>query len=278
MLAQINGDAVLDALGLADIRRGRHALRRIIRLYTVPFARTLAAYDAQVGQSGLGAGATTLLERFIGRLEIIGEDYIPASGPILLLANHPGLTDSLALFASIPRDDLRVMAADRPFLRALPRTSERLVYLPERPEQRLSALRTVSAHLRNGGAMLTFPAGAIEPDPWLRPDSALLLEGWDDRLRVLARIAHDVPIVPAVVHGVLSSAAQRNPITRLRRRQYDQAWLGSVLQTFWQRYQQVTVRVTFGPPLVSSDRACDSIVTRIIAAERLLMSNGWPKG
>jgi acyltransferase-like protein len=270
-LAEINADAVLDALGLSDLRRGRRVLRRLIRLHTLRFARTLAEYDAEVGRLGLGAGGAWLLERFIGRLDVTGQHHIPRSGPVLVLANHPGLSDTLALFASIPRDDLRVLAADRPFLRALPRTSERLVYLAERPEQRLSALRDVAAHLRSGGTMLTFPAGEIEPDPHLRPWGAQRLGGWDKRLDVLTRIARDAHVIPAVVRGVLSPAAQRNLLTRLRRRQRDREWLGSVLQTMWRGYQRVTVRVDFGAPIIWDDGACDSITTRIINAERQLM-------
>jgi hypothetical protein len=277
-MARINADAVLDALGLSHLRRGRRILRGLIRLHTINFARTLAEYDAEVGRHGLALGATWLLDRFVTRLEMSGQELIPLSGPVLLLANHPGLSDTLALFASIPRNDLRVLAADRPFLRALPRTSERLIYLAERPEQRLSALRGIASHLRGGGAMLAFPAGAIEPDPSLSPRSALRLDGWDDRLAVLGRIAQDVPVVPAVVRGVLSPAAQRNPITRLRRRQCDQSWLGSVLQTIWRPYQQVTVRVTFGVPIMAHGLSCDSLISQIIAAERSLMMVVSPNG
>jgi len=275
-LALINADAVLDALGLAHLRHGRHTLRSLIRLHTIHFARTLASYDAEVGQRGLGPAARWLLERFIGKLEISGQCHIPRSGPMLVLANHPGLSDTLALIASIPRDDLRILAADRPFLRALPRTSERLVYLGERPGQRLSALRDISAHLREGGAMLTFPAGRIEPDPLLRPEAALSLEDWDESLRVVTRIARNIPVVPAIVSGVRSHAAQRNPITWLRRRQADREWLGCVLQTVFRSYQQVTVRVAFGPAMIGDNLACESFITRIMAAERQLVSAELP--
>jgi hypothetical protein len=276
-LARINADTVLDALGLAHLRRGRRTLRRLIRLHTIHFARTLASYDAEVGQRGLGPGAIWLLERFIGKLEISGQCHVPRSGPLLVLANHPGLSDTLALIASIPRDDLRILAADRPFLRALPRTSERLVYLGERSGQRFSALRDISAHLREGGAMLTFPAGRIEPDPLLQPEAALRLEDWDESLRVVTRIARNIPVVPAIVSGVLSPAAQGNPITWLRRRQADREWLGCVLQTVLRSYQQVTVRVAFGPAMIGEDPGCESFITRIMAAERQLVWTELPK-
>jgi 1-acyl-sn-glycerol-3-phosphate acyltransferase len=277
-LARINADAVLDALGLSRLQRGRPFLQRLIRRHTIPFARTLATYDCEVGRLGLVSGAAWLLERFIARLEVSGQEHIPVSGPVLVLANHPGLSDALALFASVRRDDLRVLAADRPFLRALPYTSQRLIYLAERPEQRMSALRGIATHLRRGGSLLTFPAGAIEPDPCLRPRAAIRLMGWSDRLAVLARLAYDVPVVPAVVRGVLSPAAQRHPLTRLRRRQCDRSWLGSVLQTIWRPYQQVTVRVAFGTPIVAAGLSSDSLITRILDAERSLIADASTNG
>jgi hypothetical protein len=73
-----------------------------------------------------------------------------------------------------------------------------------------------------------------------------------------------------VVRGVLSPDAQRHPLTRLRRKLYDRSWLGSVLQTMWRAYQQVTVQVAFGAP-VQSNAGCASLVAQIIEAERLLM-------
>jgi 1-acyl-sn-glycerol-3-phosphate acyltransferase len=270
-LARINADALIDALGLKDLRRGRRLLRRLILRHTIDFAHTLAEYDALVGRRGLGPGAAWLLERFVGELLVSGQQHVPTTGPVLLLANHPGLSDTLALFASIPRNDLRVLAADRPFLRALPHTSERLVYLADSPQQRLSAMRGIAGHLRKGGAMLTFPAGAIEPDPGLRFCSALRLMGWEEPLQVLVRMAHDVPIVPAVVRGVLSPAAQRNPITRLRRRPYDRSWLGAVLQTMWAPYHKVTVHVSFGEPIEGDGQSDECVVGRVIATERSLM-------
>ena len=83
-----------------------------------------------------------------------------------MLANHPGMTDTVALLAALAgRPDLRVIAGDRPFLRALPHVARSLILLPEGGGAHLPVLRAAIAHLQQGGALLTFPAGCIEPDP-----------------------------------------------------------------------------------------------------------------
>ena len=71
------------------------------------FARDVIAYDDAVGASGWQAGGATLVKRYVGGLKVAGVENIPREGPTLILSNHPGLTDSVALFASIPRNDLR---------------------------------------------------------------------------------------------------------------------------------------------------------------------------
>lgn len=273
-LARVNAEALIDALGARGTGAVREMLVRLAMRRTLPFARSLAMFDERVGRDGLAQGARWLLGQCVGGVDISGREHVPRTGPVLLLANHPGLSDTLALFSAVPRDDLRILAADRPFLRALPHSSARLFYLAERPEQRLGALRGLAAHLRGSGSVLTFPAGAIEPDPALHPDRAQRLLGWAERLEALTRIARDAPIVPAVVSGVLSAAAQRHPLTRIRRRQSDREWLGAMLQMVWRPYQDVIVQVRFGEPILPATGSKTEVAERVRHAARGLISDG----
>ena len=245
-LARINAGSIVEAVGLNPHASSGRLLSWFVRGPAQRFAARLAAFDRRVGELGLPAGATWLLERSIGQLEVGGERHLPETGPALLVANHPGLTDTMALSAAIQRPDLRIVAADRAFLRALPAVSQRLFILGSEPGPRLTAIRALRAHLQTGGVVLTFPAGRIEPDPALHPERAARLDGWAERLETLGRLGGNVPIIPCVVSGVLSDRAQRHPLTFLRRRQDDRAWLGATLQLIDPRFQSVTVRVAFG--------------------------------
>ena len=275
-LTRLSADDILNAFGLGSVRRGRRAWRALCRPAARRLAHDVARYDEEVGVGGLGAGARLVLPRYVQQVEVAGQDGIPLTGPLLIAANHPGLTDTVALFASLPRPDLRILAAERPFLRALPNTCQRLIFAPEEPRQRLTALRAIIAHFRSGGAVLTFPGGAIEPDPAVLPGAVTALGQWSESVGALVRLAPEIQVVPAVVSGVLSERAQRHPFTRLRRHQRDREWLGAILQLLVPTYHQVRVRVAYGPPMAAAellghDRAATRITARVAAEARRLI-------
>jgi len=253
-LTQINIDEFLAALGLIGLlptHPGRRLIEWVCRRPAQHFARRILAYDNLVGAAGLQAGGTWALHHCIRRLEVQGQAHIPRQGALLVVANHPGLYDALALFASLPRDDLRIVAAERPFWQALPHTERHLFYVQQTSSQ-LKLVRQVAQHLRRQGTLLLFPGGKIEPDPALLPDAAATLDAWSESVDLFARLVPDLTIVPALVSGVLSPAALRHPLTRIRRTEVDRRWLGATLQFI--RPADVTVRVSFGPPIVAGNR------------------------
>src|SRR5207253_1395846 len=76
-----------------------------------------------------------------------------------------GLTDVLPIFATVDRDDLHVVAADYPLLKALTGVNRHFIVVRENAGPRRQALHEVTAHLKNGEAVLILAAGKIEPDP-----------------------------------------------------------------------------------------------------------------
>jgi hypothetical protein len=254
-LTEINTDDLLDAIGLA--RWGGTALRRLFRLPARRFALVAREFDRQVALHGLAQGSDWMLRRMAGGLDLHGAAQVPADGPLCVLANHPGMTDTVALISSLAgRPDLRVLALDRPFLRALPAVARQLIFLPEDDGPgRRAAVRSALRHLQDGGALLTFPAAGIEPDPAVHGARRALsaLQGWSGSFAVFARRVPHMVCLPALVSRVLDPAAQRHPLTRLRRRPADREKLAAALQVARSRYQRGVVRVAFGPPLRCTD-------------------------
>ena len=119
-LVDVNIDDIRAALGWHGRPAWRSIAERLARGPATRFAREMTAFDDAVARSGIGGAARALLPAFARDIRFRGVEQIPRRGPVLLLSNHPGMTDTLALLASIPREDLLVLAADRPFLRALP--------------------------------------------------------------------------------------------------------------------------------------------------------------
>jgi 1-acyl-sn-glycerol-3-phosphate acyltransferase len=271
-LTEINIDDMYEAIGLNGRLRGDRLLRRLLRPPARTFAQLVTTFDGEVGKRGLSPGSEWLLKRVVRKLEAAGRENVPPTGPALILSNHPGMADTLSLFASLPRPDLRIIVNDRPFLQALPNVSRYLLYVPAAESaDKTPAIRAVVKHLRQGGAVLTFPAGRIEPDPAVAPGAVESLQTWSESIALFARLAPQTKIVPAIVSGVVSRAAQYHPLTRLRRSPRGRERMAAMLQIMIPAYQSVTARVAFGPPLLAADLVAANpdpvVITRAVTAE-----------
>lgn len=269
-LTRICVEDLLSAFGLSGLRRGRHLLERISRIPALRVARQIATYDQIVGESGLSVGGAWALEQMVRHADIEDRERVPAKGPVLLLSNHPGLADAVALFSSIPRPDLRVVAAKWSLLDALPNTSRHLIKVAKDSSNRLGVLRSVARHLKGGGAVLNFPAGRMEPDPAVLPGAVEALECWSPSVDLFARLVPDLTIVPVAVGGVFSRIALHNPLIYLRHRKEDRWWLASNLQMLAPALRNVTMSVRFGHA-VSTAHAEDAISQRVLAEMRQLI-------
>src|SRR5262245_19264195 len=78
-------------------------------------ARNLVSFDQDLATRGLRPSALSALLRYGVRVRVQRSDLdlspvehvaalFGSSGPLLVIANHPGLFDALALFAAIGRD------------------------------------------------------------------------------------------------------------------------------------------------------------------------------
>ncbi|RYF33423.1 MAG: hypothetical protein EOO26_08220, partial [Comamonadaceae bacterium] len=210
-LTEINIDDLLDAMGLLRIRHS--PVRRLLRPTARRFALVAHEFDARVGRHGLTSGSAWVMNRMTAGMRNSGLEHVPAQGPVIIVSNHPGMTDTVALFASLTsRPDLRVLALDRPFLRALPHVAKQLIFLSDDASGQMAAVRAAARHLKEGGALLTFPAGAIEPDPatFGVERAQASLARWSASHALLARLAPRAQLVPALVSHVVSAAAQRH--------------------------------------------------------------------
>ncbi len=135
---------------------GRLSLIRRAKGYEADVARGLPFWDVMVERYGLS-------------LDIIGGslDYIPKTGPLILIANHPyGILDGLILghILQRTRGDFRILA------NSVFRRAEMLnkVLLPisfdatrEATELNLQTRANALRYLADGGAMGVFPGGTV---------------------------------------------------------------------------------------------------------------------
>lgn len=232
--------------------------------FSVPALRiteTIFQYDRLVGSEGLATGSAWLLEQFT-RFGVVGRPP-PSCGPLLIVGNHPGLVDAMAICAQVSRDDLRILAAERPILRLLPNVLTRLIFVPDSQQRRLSAIRATASHLRKGGSLLTFPGGEIEPDPALHPDAANCLQYWSDSLDLLARLVPNLTIMPAVTSGVISTNALRHPLSRPYRTAKQRERVAATLQVMLPRYRDTHVTLRFGEPIHSATQPTPLVIEQM---------------
>lgn len=253
-LTALTLDDLVAAFGWEHRPLVARALRRLFHGPAETFARQMEEFDADLARLGLAEAARRTQRHYVRDVRVIAEQPLP-QGPFLALANHPGMTDTLSLFAALGRDDLKVIALDRPFLNSLPHTSERLFYVREGDSAaRAGLIRKVSTHLRNGGAALTFPAGHIEPDPEVYDGALESLRTWTDSVGVFIRMAPDTAVVPVFVRGVLWRTMARHPLLLVKRRREERERLAATCQLLAHvvcNLKPVTVRVQIGRPITA---------------------------
>lgn len=250
-LTQINLDDLVAALGLQNRPCLARLARFVLRAPAVNFARLVVEFDDVTGGRGLPEGARHTERRLARGVRVHGRERLPKGG-FLALSNHPGLTDTLALFAGLDRGDLMTIALHRPFLANLVHVSKTLFYLSDAPQERMALVRQVARALKQGTSVLTFPAGHIEPDPDVFPGAVESLSDWTESAEVFLRLAPGTPVVPVCVRAVTWRAAAGHPLVRFRTSAEAQQLLASALQLLWQLVfgaRLITVHVQIGEPI-----------------------------
>jgi len=250
-LTQINLDDLVSSFGWEDRPNLARLLHILFRRPAHTFAGQMLAFDQMVGSHNLMEASIFLIKNYAKGVKVFGTDNVPP-GPVLVLANHPGMVDTLALFAALKRQDLRIIAVHRPFLNALPNITQRLDYVTEDPGTRISLVRRVSSHLKSGGAVLTFPSGKIEPDPDVYPGAETALHSWTDSVGVFLRLAPETAVLPVLVRGVIWEKTASLPVLRIKNDQLEREKLAAALQllahvVFQKRPLEVSVQI--GNPL-----------------------------
>ena len=118
-----------------------------------------------------------LLDLFYARVEVLGAEHVPATGPLIVAANHHNsIVDAMLLLVAIPRPVRTLANAPLfrhpligPFLHligALP--VHRRQEAGNDPARNAALFAATSAALSAGGAIVIFPEGRTQPEPVLQ--------------------------------------------------------------------------------------------------------------
>jgi 1-acyl-sn-glycerol-3-phosphate acyltransferase len=236
-------------------------VRRLIGPVADHVAGRFVSYDRALGEDGMRDGSTWIVDGATGGLVVDGRERVPARGPLLVVANHPGVSDAVALLSALGREDAWIVTANYPFLRAMRLASRRFLFVSDDRADRLSAFRSIVARLRAGDTVLVFPSGGLELDPALARDAALASLGtWSRSIELLARLAEDTIVIPAAVRGVVSRSAFDHPLARRRGLLKERQRMATLLQLAVPAYRTKRVSVSFGVPISGGTRDLHALV------------------
>lgn len=235
----------------------RRTFGPLFRLPTHRFAQVACTFDRYVVEYGFREAAMRILPVFAQAFEAHNVENIPHEGPLLITSNHPGTCDSIVITASIPRPDLKIVATGIPFVQGLRNAANHLIYTTLDVHERMMVVRSVIRHLKEGGAVLIFPSGRIDPDPALAPEASEDLGRWSPSIEVILRHVPQTRVLLTVVSGVLSTRWRYNWFVRMLGDDHKQRSVAEFLQVIQQMLfpnsLSVTPRLTFSDPLTTDD-------------------------
>lgn len=186
-----------------------------------------------------------LLVHFMYRLRTSGLENIPERGPALLVCNHVGFVDAIAISAACRRPIRFIMESGIfriPVLSTIFKGMKAIPVAPakEDPEVYERAFRIVAEELRDGHLVCIFPEGRLTPDG----EVAAFRPG-------MMRILKDspVPVVPMALSGLWNSMFSRK---------YGPLWKR------WPRrlWARITLRV--GEPVNAANVDVESLRERVV--------------
>ena len=196
---------LIDSLPTTPLRRAAIAAARPLlswllrlRTYRALYEQTRAAPDEPFERRAL--------EALDIRPRLLPGDagVVPKHGPLVIAANHPhGALDGL-LVASIvrrTRSDVRILANH--LLSRIPELADLCFFVdpfggPTAAARSGAGLRAAHLWLRNGGALVVFPAGEVAHEP--RPDGSYADSPWRPTIGRLV-LATGAQVVPAFIAG-----------------------------------------------------------------------------
>ncbi|NPV56208.1 MAG: hypothetical protein HPY76_05970 [Anaerolineae bacterium] len=241
--------------GFKPPERGARLLEPIIGKPLNKFAKLFAKIDEIVGEGGLQPGLAWALPHFTQGIEVHNGEKIPLSGAVLVISNHPGGTETLALPAALPKREMYLVTNPLPFLQALPNIQKYAVFVTE--GHPVDAIFKTTSLLKAGKLVTLFPQGYLEPDPALLPGAELGFESWSTSIGLFLKTVPDLVIVPTIVSGVLNKKAYQNLLLKSFKTQFQRQKMANYLQVVAKlinlRWYPIRPVITFGAPFQLRD-------------------------
>jgi hypothetical protein len=243
--------------------------------------------DRMVASDGFPKAAAWILTNWCRPVIARGVDTIPHTGPLLILSNHAGTYDTFVITSQAGRNDLNLIGSDVPFLKNLPNASQHIFFLSEKTQDRMTAARAGMRHLKDGGTLLLYGTGLIDPDPEVYPDAEAWIEKWLPSIDLFLRTAPETKVVLSITSGVVAKKWAHHPITWLKRIDWQKRRLAEFSQVLQQLFLPGSLylnpHISFSPPVgldeLLRESSTDRVLPAIIARGKALLADhvAWVK-
>jgi len=223
----------------------------------VRFSEMATIFEQRVVQEGWQKASAWFITHFVDKVKTLGAEHLPKEGPLVIAANHPGAYDSLVISSHIPRDDVKIISSDIPFVKKLPDTSKHMIFSSQNVHDRMSAARSALRHLKNGGTLLVFARGTMDPDPAFMTGSEVELTRWTSSLGLFMRNVPQTKLSVSLISGVISPKFINHPATLFRRGRVNKQRLAEFFQVMYQLLVpgriMVSPNLSFSSPVTLDD-------------------------
>lgn len=233
-------DAVIDEIAYAlGLKKGgviRNLIAPLLRNPASKLASILADFYEGVITRSPSQGAIETLPKFNIEVERSGHPEMPLRGPHLLISNHPGGLDSVGILSCIPRDDIKVLVSDVYLMRKLDYLNQHAIYVDFKTVGGMSALREAINHLNQGGVLLLFARGEVEPDPACFSGAVESIKKWSPSLEIMLRKSPATTVQILSVSGAILPQFAFHPLTKLRKTPETRQKLAEFMQAITSLY------------------------------------------
>jgi hypothetical protein len=262
---------IINAVGLPKTASTRRVFDLLFHKAAGRLAEIGVTFDRLIGRDGFPSACGWVLANWCRDIATRGSESVPQSGPLLVISNHAGAYDSVVIASRLGRNDLKFIASDVPFLKNLPITSEHFLFISaDDAYNRMAGTRSGIRHLQDGGALILFGTGLIDPDPAVYLGAEKEIENWSPSIDLFLRQVPDAKVVVTIVSGIVSPRWARHPVTWLKRIPWQKRRLaeyGQVLQQlFFPGRLYVSPRVSFAPPVPVTQLIRESGTKRVLPA------------
>jgi hypothetical protein len=155
-----------------------------------------------------------------------------------------------------------------PLYRALPNFYPHVIEVGDGPEAGMRSIRESARHLRDGGSLLIFPSGIVDPDPDVLPGAHDALATWRGGIEAIVKLAPRAAVVNVIASSVLSPRWINNPLLKLQRVDWQRRKLAEMLQVIQHMVrpntEKMRPRVSFGAPVAGASLRCEAGSPRVL--------------